>query len=278
MRRRSIRNDEPSFRRLCAAGPLLGVIFVLVSLVACTATPGASAPLPTWPVSPEPLPAATSESAGASVTCGGRTFPEAGLEAPTGVEKATGPEFDALRATLAKFGSEFPGSSEWTWRLAGRDDTGAVFLARTDALGPPGWVSVDVATGAHGWEPQGMGQCDPHVVLSSEFGPATWALDPAYPSPTADTTELHILVWERACSGGAPATGRMSAPVIGYGSDEVTITIGVRALQVVPGTGLITCPMPPGTPASLRLSEPLGKRTLLDGGQVPPAPPSPATG
>jgi hypothetical protein len=53
----------------------------------------------------------------------------------------------------------------------------------------------------------------------------------------------------------------------------VTITIGVRPLEVAPGT-LLNCGGPPGTPASVRLSEPLGDRTLLDGGRVPPAPPS----
>lgn len=118
---------------------------------------------------------------------------------------------------------------------------------------------------------------NPTSVLSPEFGPATWALDPAFPTPVADTSELHILVWERACSGGSPATGRMSAPVVEYTSAAVTITIGVRPLQVDPGM-LLTCPMPPGTPAILQLSESLGTRDLLDGGRVPPAPPSPANG
>jgi len=118
---------------------------------------------------------------------------------------------------------------------------------------------------------------NPTSVLSPEFGPATWALDSAFPTPVADTSELRILVWERACSGGSPATGRISAPVVEYTSAAVTITIGVRPLQVDPGM-LLTCPMPPGTPAILQLSEPLGRRTLLDGGRVPPAPPSPANG
>lgn len=113
--------------------------------------------------------------------------------------------------------------------------------------------------------------------MSSEFGPASWALDPAFPSPTAGATELHILVWERSCSGGAPATGRISAPVVRFDSTAVTITIGVRPPDAVEGTAF-GCPMPPGTPATMELSEPLGPRTLLDGGHVPPVPPSPANG
>lgn len=174
MRRRSIGIDEPRSRRLRAFASLLGVVFSLVSLVACTATPRATAPLPTWPVPPEQLRSASSGSA-----------------------------------------------------------------------------------------------------VSAEFGAATWALDPQFPSPFANTTELHILVWERACSGGSPATGRMSGPVVEYTSASVTITIGVRPIQAAPGM-LVTCPMPPGTPATMQLGEPLGTRDLLDGGHIPPAPPSPA--
>ena len=269
--RRPIGAGEDIRQGLGATGRLLGALFLLIGLVACSAGPGTTAPLPTWPVSPEALPQATSGSAQASLTCGGRTFPASRLEAPTGAQKASGPEFDALRATLAKLVSEFPGSSTWSWRLAGRDNTGAIFLAQTDALG---WVSVELTADASGWQPGSMGQCSLRVVLSPEYGPASWALDPAFPSPAGDTTELHILVWDEACSSGSPASGRMSAPVIQYSSATVTITIGVRPLQPGPNT----CPMPPGTPASLRLSEPLGTRTLLDGGHVPAAPPSPANG
>jgi hypothetical protein len=259
-------------RCLRVVAPVLGVAFALVGLAACAAGPGASLPVATWPVSPELLPSATSGTADANLTCGGgRTFPPSGLDAPTGAEKASGPEFDALRASLAKFGSEFPGSSDLTWRLAGHDATSAIFLAQTDSSGHPGWVSIDVVADSSGWQLHNMGQCDPSVVLSAEFGPASWALDPAFASPGPNSTELHILVWELTCSSGSPATGRMSAPVIRYAADSVTITIGVRPLG-----GVQACPGPPGTPAIVRLAEPRGNRTLLDGGRVPAAPPSPA--
>lgn len=109
--------------------------------------------------------------------------------------------------------------------------------------------------------------------VASGFGQATWALDPAFPAPTADATSLHVLVWEVACSSGHPTTGRMSAPAITITPTTVTITIGVRPLS-----GMQTCPGPPGTPAILTLPEALGSRTLLDGGTTPPAPPSPRFG
>jgi hypothetical protein len=117
----------------------------------------------------------------------------------------------------------------------------------------------------------------PEASGPGEGRPATWALDPRFGPPTAETTELNVLVWDGACSGGAPATGRMSAPAVNYGDATVTVTIWVRPRQAPPGAAF-GCPMPEGTPASLRLSQPLRMRTLLDGGHVPPAPPSPANG
>lgn len=256
------------------------MLILTSALAGCTASgpaesPSGSAATPPGPVLlsptyPTPSSSVSPGAGGSEATCGGRAFPASGLDAATGAEKAAGPEFDALRATLTKFGSEFPGAASWAWRLAGRDASGAIFLARTDALGAPGWVYVEVDNGPSGWQPGSIGQCDPHVVLAADFGPATWALDPAFGTPGPTATELHVLVWELACSGGTPATGRMSEPAIDYGTATVTITIGVRALS-----GAQTCPGIPGTPNLVRLSEPLGKRTLLDGGHVPPAPPSP---
>ena len=106
------------------------------------------------------------------------------------------------------------------------------------------------------------------AMPSSEFGPATWALDPAFSPPDPTARELHVLVWERACASGKPTTGRMSEPSIVVGTTTMSITIGVRPLA-----GAQECPGTPGTPATVTLPEPLGSRTLLDGGNNPPAPP-----
>jgi hypothetical protein len=191
------------------------------------------------------------------------------LKAPIGAEKASDPEFDALRATLTAMASEFPGAASWSWRLVGQDATDTISLAQTDSIGPNGLVAVDVSKSPNGWRPGNMGQCNLRVVLAGGCGPASWALNPAFPAPSADTTTLEILVWESDCSSGSLVTGRMSAPVIEYSASTVTITLGVRRLQ-----GAQTCPLGPGTPGSLRLAEPLETRTLLDGGTVPQAPPS----
>ena len=110
----------------------------------------------------------------------------------------------------------------------------------------------------------------PIASPSPGFEPARWALDPAFPSPTAASTELHILVWERACASGSAATGRMSTPLIEYAAETVTITVGVRGLP-----GVQACPSNQATPLAVQLTEPLGDRTLLDGGRDPIGPPSP---
>jgi hypothetical protein len=106
------------------------------------------------------------------------------------------------------------------------------------------------------------------TAFPTGLGPASWALDPAYPAPTADSTELHILVWELACSGGSPATGRMAPPIVSYADESLTVTIGVTGVG-----GIATCPGPPGTPAKVVLPQPLGDRTLLDGYTHPASPP-----
>lgn len=263
--------------------PLTTAFGIAVMLSAC-GLPGQPAapwiePVPTWPVPAEILPEAVRDAPDASLSCLGRTFPMAGLHAADGAETAVGPEFDALRAALAKFGPEFPGSAQRTWRIAGRDATGALFLAAVDD--DPTWLAIEV-TAAPGlaadpagtaWTPKQMGGCQPEVVVAAGFGPASWALDPDQPTPGPTAAELHVLVWEAACSGGAPATGRISAPVVVFGKDTVTITIGVRPRRTS-GDMLVTCPGPPGTPAILRLPEPLGARTLLDGGRIPASPPA----
>lgn len=251
---------------------LLGLVAVALPPVGGVGTKGSSPPdsgvAPSGAVSGSP--AGTPPTDETRLTCGDpRTFPASGLDAPIGAEKASGPEFDALRAAFAMFAGPYPDAADWSWRLAGRDDSGAIFLAQTERSSDTGWVSIEVVADSTGWHPTGMGSCNLYVVLPSEFETATWTLDPAFPSPTPDSSELHVLVQERACSGGSPPTNRMSAPIIEYAPETVTVTLGVRPLG-----GIQTCIGIPATPALVHLTEPLGKRILLDGGPYPPAPPS----
>ena len=97
---------------------------------------------------------------------------------------------------------------------------------------------------------------------------ARWSLADAQASPDPRATELALMIAEVPCSSGSPIEGRTEAPVIETSATSVTITIKVRQLV----GGLQTCPLHPW-PMTVRLPEPLGRRQLLDGGHVPPAPP-----
>lgn len=84
----------------------------------------------------------------------------------------------------------------------------------------------------------------------------------------ASATELKLTIYEVPCSSGSPIEGRVEEPTIQTNATSVVITIRVRQLL-----GTQTCPLHPWPP-TVRLPEPLGNRQLLDGGRVPPAPPT----
>jgi hypothetical protein len=223
-------------------------------------------PLPqTWPTEPEVLVAAIApDDIDRLVTCDSPPFPAALLDGPD-VADVPDDLAEALAAAVQFWRSEFAGLEGHAWRLIHRDEAAAHFVARDE----DGWLHIGLRSTASGWEPRGMGECTPVAALDG-FGPASWSLDPAYPAPGPEALELHVLVHERACSGGTPAFGRMAAPLVEYGSDALTVTIGVR-----PRPGMNTCQGNPPTPATIILPQPLGDRGLLDGGREPPGPPLP---
>jgi hypothetical protein len=249
----------------------IAIIYVAVLLAACAGADGSSpTAIPTFPVDPERLATAVDAAPEAKLTCGfpDRTFPADRLDQPTNAWDQSGPIFDALHEAVDLF--DFAGDlGELGWFVAQQDDSGALFVARGDA--DPAWWYVVVEKDGSAWKPGGMGGCGLNVQLSDEFLPAQWSLDPDYPAPTSSSTELHILVWELACHDEYAATGRTSAPVVVYGAETLTVTIGVRPLE-----GAHTCPGTPGTPAILTLPKELDGRTLLDGYTYPPVEPSPA--
>lgn len=217
-----------------------------------------------WPTAPERLVAMVKSPANEWLTCGRRAFPASALEGPTGAENLAGPSYDALRQAFEVFGGEF-GSGSWTWLVAEMDETGATFLARSGNH----WIDVTVSPENGEWGPDGMGECQPRTVLGNGLGSTEWALDPKVPAPTATDTEMRILVWDMACTGGRPTTGRMAPPLVEYLDTSLVMTIGVTP---IPGGG--TCIGPPGTPVLVMLPEPIGDRELLDGGIYPPGPPT----
>jgi hypothetical protein len=95
---------------------------------------------------------------------------------------------------------------------------------------------------------------------------SSWRLRPGT-LVTPERRVFRILVTESACAGGQPATGRVEAPLVIRERTRVQVAMFVRPLGVP-----ATCPSNPPTPYTLRLARPLGKRTLADGGTIPPRP------
>jgi hypothetical protein len=105
----------------------------------------------------------------------------------------------------------------------------------------------------------------PADELEARIGPASWWLDPAAAAPTATSTTIHALVLEQACVGGKSPKGRVEPPLIDLEDTAVTITFAIRRLA---GEGGCIANVP--FPVAITLPEPLGNRTLFDGGGVAP--------
>lgn len=248
------------------------VLALGMAAAGCNLLPGSQSPSASWPTEPERLPASVPTAPDAELTCGGeRAFDAGVLDHAGGAEDGQGAEIDGLRRAFSRFGDAFPKARRLDWILADRDETGALFVARAE-VERPAWLAVEleVDTDTGLYLPMTMSQCDPHVRLSADFGPGVWAIDSAYPSPGPESQTINVLVWEVACNGGVPTTGRMSPAVVAFADDTVTVTIGVRPLE-----GFQECPLGPGTPAIVTLPQRIGPRELLDGGAEPPRPPAP---
>ena len=114
------------------------------------------------------------------------------------------------------------------------------------------------------WGFGGMGGCGLRPLITHGLGNSVWRVDPESP-PTPGSSAFPIEVVERNCASGRPADGRIADPIVEYAEDAITVTIPVR-----PVAGSATCPGNPRTPFVLELDEPIGDRSLLDGGPWPP--------
>lgn len=92
--------------------------------------------------------------------------------------------------------------------------------------------------------------------------PAVWEV-----LPDVDIAEsalsIPILVTELACSGGATPIGRILPPQVEYRPSQIVVSI-----DIVPKEGFQDCVGNAPTPMLILLSEPLGSRTLVDGGDL----------
>ncbi len=97
------------------------------------------------------------------------------------------------------------------------------------------------------------------IATATDGDPATWQLaDPG--AVTADSTSIDVEVSRLGCSSGK--TGDLLDPVVSYEADRVTIRIDAAPI----GEGIQACPSNDVVPITVALTEPLGQRTLVDGG------------
>jgi hypothetical protein len=96
-------------------------------------------------------------------------------------------------------------------------------------------------------------------------GPAEWWIDPAtLPLPT-DTENIVGFVRELSCAGGYSAEDRVLNALITYESTAIYVTF-----SVVRRPGPQSCEPNPAFSHGFGLGEPLGDRSLFDGGASPP--------
>jgi len=112
------------------------------------------------------------------------------------------------------------------------------------------------------WLLTSAGPCIPRLVTDSSVSAADLTLSEV---PAPDATSIELLVRERNCASGTPATGRIELLELRETPTEVTVRIGVR-----PREGDQDCQGNPATPFVVELSEPLADRPLLDASVVPP--------
>ena len=249
---------EPSTERIIPVMRTLVAGTVLAALTACGAEPARVGQEPT----PTPTPAPTASARPVMLTCGGRgAFAPSALDRPADAEDGPGGAADALRAWLAQPYNE-QSAKGGNWRALVLDDSEALFAQGT----PPGiTVRFEHRDGAWKWA-SSSGRCDLHVAPPYGLGAGQWVPAAAVaPGDTRFVANVH----ERGCSSGQSPEGRIEPPVVEYTATSVVVTFWVR----LPEGGTQDCRGAPPAPYEVVLREPLGDRTLLDGGVYPPGRP-----
>jgi hypothetical protein len=256
------------------AGRVVGTATVEVGPPSSPSAPTTNPPTPEVEQTPRPvesmapaaddfLPLAGRDGLPGSLYCGSyMPFAFDALDSPTGAEDRIGPEFDVLRESAGSDpdpGGDF--GPDPTFREVARDANAVLFLYEqpADTIEDFRYLFKKIERDGLGWRLTGSGDCTPRAVAPPGYGPATWALDPAFRAPGRDTRTLHILVQELACTGGRSASGRISPAFATWDERELVIEVFVES---IPGGG--DCQGVPPTPATLRLPVPVGDRALVD--------------
>lgn len=270
---------------------LLSVAVVVIGCGQVTPTGSGEWAVPATSTPAASTPAATASAPGVQVTI--RTFPvgpgscdSLGVDDPVYGRldgSAAEPEdpvwlvaVDGTRMSIVwptGFVAEFdPGLSLRTdgGELVGRQGTAVMFqVGRAEAAGTfddPYYASGYLVAGEFppdDWpaEPAFAG-CYPFLLGK---GPAEWWIDPTFMPLAADSQLIHGFVREQSCASGESADDRVLDPLITYRPTAIYV-----AFAVLRRPGPQTCELNPAFPIEFLMAEPLGDRSLFDGGVSPP--------
>lgn len=124
-----------------------------------------------------------------------------------------------------------------------------------ETAGQPTHELLTIRRGDGAWALESWTGCRLEEIIEG-LDSADIALDPAFPL-TAESTQLHLLVTERACNSGRDAEGRIQLVVLNEFADNIEVQVGI-----VPPEGAQECPGNPPTPFVVELSAPLGDRPV----------------
>ncbi len=153
---------------------------------------------------------------------------------------------------------------DYDWSVASRTDDQLVLFGR-GTTPESGAVNAQFVRENGTWTPRSWGGCNIEVDVAG-FRPARVALEPDL-SRSAASSELSLVINERACASGRAPTGRDVVPIVTETDETISIAVLVESTD-----GDADCPGNPWHPITITLEEPLGSRQLLDAHTFPPRP------
>ncbi len=183
---------------------------------------------------------------------------------PPSIDDVDHPAVDALRAELEAPGGEPMPPGQWV--VMNIEDDEATF----DALSSEESGYARFRRYGDKWVLGSLGRgrsCEPVVVLPEGLNRVDMRLDPESP-PSPDSTTIDLLVTEAACASGREMGDALQGPQVV--ENDTSVLVAFAAIRLA--ARAVNCQGNPSTPVSIKLSQPLGQRTIYDGLYVPPKP------
>lgn len=252
---------------------VLGIAITGLLLVACGSgsedrslpiTSDSSGPFQASEVSPAVELSLDGVSPGDVIGCrNGPFFPAEALTSVIPLVEAARPEIEQAIAPflVGEEGAFWPQAEAWSIL---HDTPDSVLLVATDSERDDeiqvGFMTVEQTDGVWQWAGSSLGEsCPLHFPAPEDLGDVEWRLDPDQPSPTASSTQIHVLAHERSCAGGRSMEDRVVGPDVRETDDAVMISFAVEPLP-----GDQECPGNPEIAFTIDLNHPLGDRTVID--------------